>query len=74
MTSPAPYCARRDHALEVEILDRVVLDVDGHPPNAGIEGRPLGDRPAHEDAVDLEPEVVVETRGAVSLDDEAPRP
>ena len=37
-----------------------------------IEGRALGDGPRHEDAADLEPEVVVEPRGAMALDDEAP--
>ena len=60
----------RDDALEVEVLDRVVLDVDGHPPRLGVEGRTLGDGPADEHAVDLEPEVVVEPRGTVALDDE----
>ncbi len=35
----------RDHALEVEVLDRVVLDVDGHPAHAGVEGRALRDGP-----------------------------
>ncbi len=61
----------RDDALEVEVLDRVVLDVDGHPPDLGVEGGALRDGPAHEDAADLEPEVVVEPRGAMTLDDEA---
>src|SRR5262249_54419524 len=37
--------AGRDHALEVEILDRVVLDVDGHPSDAGVERRAAGYRP-----------------------------
>ena len=60
----------RDHALEVEVLDRVVLDVDGHPPDVGVERRALGHGPRHEDAVDLEAEVVVEPGRAVALDDE----
>ena len=29
--------ARRDHPLEVEILDRMILDVDGHAPHRRIE-------------------------------------
>ena len=33
---------RRDDALEVEVLDRVVLDVDGHPADVGVEGQALG--------------------------------
>ena len=63
--------AARDHALEIEVLDRVVLDVDRHPPDHGVERRSLGDRPAREQAADLEPEVVVEAGRAVALDDEA---
>ena len=35
-----------DDALEVEVLDRVVLDVDGHPPDGRVEGRALGHGPA----------------------------
>ena len=34
--------ARRDHALEVEVLDGMVLDVDGHPADAGSSDGPLG--------------------------------
>ena len=63
---------RRDHALEIEVLDRVVLDVDGHPPDRRIERQALRDGPADEDAFDLEAEVVVEPRGAMALDDESP--
>src|SRR6185369_7031947 len=62
-----------DHALEVEVLDRVILDVDGHPADRRIEGRALRDGPADEDPVDLEPEVVVEPGRAVALDDEPTR-
>ena len=64
----------RDDALEVEVLDRVVLDVDGHAPDLRVEGRALGDGPADEDAVDLEAEVVVEARRAMALDDEPAAP
>ena len=63
----------RDDALEVEVLDRVVLDVDGHPADVRVEGQALGDGPGDEDARDLEAEVVVEAGGAVALDDEAAR-
>ncbi len=64
---------RRDDALEVEVLDRVVLDVDGHPADVGVEGQALGDRPGDEDALDLEAEVVVEPGRPMALDDEAAR-
>ena len=70
---PAAVLLRRDDALEVEVLDRVVLDVDGHPARDRVERRPAGDRPADEDAVDLEAQVVVEAPGAVPLDHEAAR-
>ena len=63
----------RDDALEVEVLDRVVLDVDGHAPGLRVEGGALGDGPADEDAVDLEPEVVVQPGRPVALDDEPAR-
>jgi hypothetical protein len=50
----------------------MVLDVDGHPPVLWVERRSLGHGPAGQHAVDLEPEVVVQPRRAVALDDEAP--
>ena len=61
----------RDDPLEVEILDRVVLDVDRHASGLGVEARALGDGPADEDAIDLEAEVVVEPRGPMPLHDES---
>ena len=61
-----------DDALEVEVLDGVVLDVDRHAPDLAVEGRALRDGPADEHAIDLEAEVVVEARRAVALDDEPP--
>ena len=61
-----------DDAFEVEVLDRMVLDVDGHPADGRVEGRALRDGPRHEDAIDLEPEVVVQPGGAVALDHEPP--
>jgi hypothetical protein len=62
--------AARDDAFEVEVLKGVVLDVNGHAPHGRIEGGPTGHRPTHEDAVDLQPEVIVKSRGAVALHDE----
>jgi hypothetical protein len=67
----AAVLARGDHALEVEVLDRVVLDVHGEPPCRGVERRALGDRPADQHPVDLEPQVVVKPAGPVTLHDEA---
>ena len=60
----------RDDSFEIEVFDRMVLDVDGHAADLRVERRALRHGPRHEDAVDLETEVVVEPRRAVALDDE----
>ena len=65
---------RGDHAVEVHVLDRMVLHLDRQATHAGLLGRPLGDGPALQHAVQLEPEVVVEVAGVVLLDDEARAP
>src|SRR5690606_23324456 len=59
-------------AFEIGVLDRVVLDVHGEGSHLGVERRALGDRPAGQRPVDLEPQVVVEPPGPVPLDDEEP--
>jgi hypothetical protein len=51
----------------------MVLDRHREAFDGGIERRTLGNRPRQQNAVPLEPEVVVEVRGAVFLDDEAER-
>ena len=48
----------------------MILDVHGQVLRSRLERHALGDRPAEEDAVTLEPEVVVEPAGVVALDDE----
>jgi len=50
----------------------VVLDLDGEPLVMWVEGRPFGNSPGFEDTVQLQPQVVVQSRGIVLLDDEAP--
>ena len=62
--------AWRDHALEVGVLDRVVLDVDGQALLFRAHRRPLRHRPALEHPVHLEAQVVVEAPRRVLLDDE----
>src|SRR5579862_2388672 len=52
--------ALRDGALEAVVLDRVVLDMDGKTLLAGIEARAARDRPAFHDAVELEPQIVMQ--------------
>ena len=63
--------ALRDDALEVEVLDRVVLGPGGEAPLVGVAGRALRDGPRGKRAVDLQAKVVVEAAGTVPVDDEA---
>ncbi len=65
--------ALADHALEVGVLERVVLDLDREALHARVGRRPLRDGPRAQRPVDLEAEVVVQARGVVLLDDEARR-
>src|SRR5258707_15746518 len=66
----AAILAARDVALEVEIGDRVVLGLHRQPLLAGHQAGAAGDRPALQHAVELEPQVVVETARRMLLDDE----
>ena len=70
----AAVLAGGDHALEVDVLDRVILDVDGEALDRRVECRPVRHGPAREYAVHLEPQVVVTPPGAVPLHDEPERP
>jgi hypothetical protein len=57
-----------DHAFELPVLDRVILDVHGQPFCCRVERRPLGHRPREQHAVVLETEVVMKMTGEVFLD------
>ena len=63
----AAVLAGGDHALEVEVPERVILDVDGHPLRRRVERRALRHRPAEQHAGSLEPQVVVEPSRPVAL-------
>ena len=52
----------------------MILDLHGEALFVTIERRALGNGPRLEDAVAFEPEVVVQTRGGMLLDDEEQRP
>src|SRR5204863_8414946 len=67
---PGPVLPGRDLAGERCVLERVILDVDGERPAAGLERYPLRHCPGGEGAVPLEPEVVVEPSRVVALDGE----
>ena len=61
----------RDDALEVDVVERVVLDVHSEMARRGIECQTFGNGPADQDAIDLEAEVIVEAPRSVTLHDEA---
>ncbi len=65
--------AGRYHALEVEVLQGVVLDVEGGPSGARVERRSPRYHPADQYPVDLQPQVVMQSSGPVPLHHETPR-
>jgi hypothetical protein len=67
---PPPYWPFRDRALEIVVLDRVVLDVHGEAFFARHQARPARHRPAFHHAVEFEPQVVMQPRRRVFLDHE----
>ena len=70
----AAVLAFRDHALEGEVFDRVVLGVDRQALLAGNEARSAGDGPAFQDAIEFEPQVVMEPARIMLLDAKAVAP
>ena len=62
--------ARADLAFEFEVIERMVLDLDREPLLGRIGRRAFRDGPGLQDAVDLEPEVIVQRGRVVLLDDE----
>ena len=69
----AAVFALRDGALERVVFDGVILDVDGEPLVVGIEARAARDGPALHDAVEFQPQVVVQPGRVMLLDDIAVR-
>jgi hypothetical protein len=67
----AAVLAGRDHAFEVDVLDRVILDVERRAADVRIQRRALRDCPTNQDVVDLQPEVKVQAPCPVPLDHEA---
>src|SRR5580704_678422 len=62
--------ALRNVSLEIKVFERVVLGADRKPLVADREARAFGDRPAFQDSVHFEPQVVMEPARRVFLNDE----
>ena len=71
---PGAVLALGDLALEVEVLERVVLGVHGEPVLVGVLRDPARQRPRDQHAVVLQPQVPVQVAGVVLLDHEAALP
>ncbi|MBB4482288.1 hypothetical protein GGE46_004901 [Rhizobium etli] len=67
----AAILAFRNRTFEIAIIEWMVLDLDRQALVVWIERWTLGDGPALEHAVELEPQVVVQTCRIVLLNDEA---
>jgi hypothetical protein len=67
-----PVVALGDLSLEVDVVERMVLDVHGQVVALGVLRDPLWQGPRDEHTVPLQPEVPVQPPGVVLLDDEAP--
>ena len=65
----ATVLALRDRALEVAVVERVVLDLHGEAPVTGVERWPFGDGPGLEDPVHLQAEIVMQPGCGMLLDD-----
>src|SRR5437763_1178639 len=66
----AAVFAFRDDSFEVDVLDRMILDVHREMTSLGIAGDALRYCPADEHPVDLETKVVMHSSCPMSLDDE----
>ena len=60
-----------DRAFKVTVIQRMVFDLDREALVVGVEGRALGDGPGFEDPVKFEPQVVMQVRCRMLLNDEA---
>ena len=60
-----PILALGNHALEVAVVERVVLDLDGQPAVRGIGGWSPRHRPRLQYAIDFQTQIVVQAGGGV---------
>src|SRR5271167_4407950 len=63
-------CTVWDGVLELRVVNRVVLHATGHPPVLRVDRGAARDRPRHQDAVDLQPKVIVVAARRMMLDHE----
>ena len=68
-----PVVAFRDMALEIGIVQRVVLDVHGQAAHVRVQRRAFGDRPALQRTAQLQAEIVMQVAGVVFLNAELQR-
>jgi hypothetical protein len=61
----------RDDSFEFTIFERMVFDHDCEPLIGRIHGRSFGNGPGFEDTGNLQPKIVMETRGMVFMDDKS---
>src|ERR1700759_4061 len=71
---PAAILAFRDGALEAVVLDRMILDLHGKPLFAGIEAWSAGAGPALHNAIEFQPQIVMQPSRRVLLNDIAVPP
>src|SRR5258708_3430284 len=68
----ATILALRNGAFEIAIIERVIFHLHREALVARIERRPLRDRPGFEDAVELQPEIIMQACRIMLLNHEAP--
>ena len=61
----------RNRPFEVAIIQGMIFDLDREPFVMRIERRPFRHRPGLENTIQLKPQIVVQARRVVLLDDEA---
>src|SRR5262245_54049058 len=61
----------RNRPFKVTIVERMILDLDSQAAIARAKRRSLGDSPGLEDAIHLQPHIVMKPRGGVFLNDKA---
>jgi len=60
----------RDDPFKIDILEWVILHLDGQPFVCRIQGRPFGNSPGFEDSAHLQAEIPMELSGLVLVYDE----